>query len=148
MNSRQMAMSAALTVGMAAAPLSAAQPEPASPLALPFIGVGAILGTAGLIVTAPFRAVCSGCYRDPYPSLAGFDAYLPYYTAPAPTTYHEPPIGYSAPAYPPASSVPIIQPPIGYPMPTYPPVSSAPIIQPPISYSTSPRAGYPPYGAR
>jgi hypothetical protein len=128
MNSRQMAISAALTVGMAAAPLSAARAEPPSPLAWPFIAVGAILGTTGLIVTAPFRAVCSGCYDDPYPSLARFDAYLPYYTAPAPTAYHEPPITYSAP--------------------TYPPASSAPIIQPPISYSAPPRAGYPPYGAR
>jgi hypothetical protein len=129
MNSRQMAISAALAVGMAAAPLSAARAELPSSLAWPFIGAGAILGTAALIVTAPVRAACWGCYDEPYPSLARFDAYLPYYTAPGPTAFRERPISYFAPAYPPASS--------------------APIIQPPISYSAPPQSGYPPpYGAR
>jgi hypothetical protein len=126
MNSRQMAISAALAVSMTAALLSAARAEPPSPLAWPFIGAGAILGTTALIVTAPVRAVCSGCYEDPYPSLAWFDAYLPYYTARGPTAYRGPPISYFAPAYPPATS--------------------APIIQPPISYIAPPQAGYPPYG--
>ena len=113
-DSRQMAISAALAVSMTAALLSAARAEPPSPLAWPFIGAGAILGTTALIVTAPVRAVCSGCYEDPYPSLAWFDAYLPRYTARGPTAYRGPPIGYS---YSPASSVPIVQPPISYSAP-------------------------------
>jgi hypothetical protein len=128
MNSRQMAFSAALAVSMAAAPLSAVRADPPSPLAWPFIGAGAILGTAAMIVTAPVRAVCAGCYDEPYPSLAWFDAYLPRYTARGPTAYRGPPISYFAP--------------------DYPPTSSAPIIQPPISYSAPPQAGYPPYGSR
>jgi hypothetical protein len=125
MNSKQMAISAALAVGMTAAPLSAVRAESPSPLAWPFIGAGAILGTAALIVTAPVRAVCSGCYDQPYPSLAWFDAYLPHYTARGPTAYRGSPISYFAPAYP-----------------------AAPIIQPPISYSAPLQAGYPPYGPR
>src|SRR5262249_45930768 len=113
MNFRRTAISATIAVGMAVIPLSTARSQPyyASPLAWPFIAAGAILGTAALIVTAPFRLACVGCYARPYPSLAG-PAYFPYYAAPP--AYCAPPISYCAAAYPPPSGAP---PPLTYSAP-------------------------------
>ncbi len=74
--------------GLAALPLSAANAQyvyPCHPFPLfwPFCAAAAVVGTAGMIVTAPFRAV----------------APPPYYYGPPPAPYYPPPPGYYPPGY-------------------------------------------------
>ena len=87
MHLKRIAMPALLAAGLALHPLAAAQaqayyPPPCSPFPLfwPFCIVGAVVGTAATIVTAPFWAIAG----PPYPP--------PYYSAPYP-----PPPGYRQP---------------------------------------------------
>jgi hypothetical protein len=115
MNPKRTAISVALAAAIAAAPFSAARaqtPYYANPLLWPFLAVGAILGTAALIVTVPVRVVCSDCLPPPsyyYPFYAGPPA--PAYP-PAPAAYQQPPAAYSAPAT--NYVAPANQPPITY----------------------------------
>ncbi len=97
MRNRLVRISAAFGIVLTALPLSTARaqyyPPPCSPfpLAWPFCVVGAVVGTAAMIVTAPIRALTgappfySGYYGPPYPP-------PPYY---APRYY--PPPGYYGP---------------------------------------------------
>ena len=120
MNKRTV-ISIALAVGITAAPLSAARAQTAyqvpyyyNPLFLPFLVVGAALGTAALIVTLPIRVVCADCLPPP-------QAYYPFYAGPPTPAYPPQPATY-APAYPPTSTYPAAQPAITYsvpPQPTY-----------------------------
>ena len=91
MRIRPIAISVAFAAGLATLPLSTAEaqyypypPCPAFPLFWPFCVVGAIVGTAAIIVTAPFRA------------LAGVPPF--YYAGPP---YPPPPFYPSPPFYPP-----------------------------------------------
>jgi hypothetical protein len=92
MRIRRTMISAAFAAGLATLPLSTANaqyyPPPCSPFPLfwPFCVVGAVVGTAAAIVTAPFRAL-SG--EPPY----GY--YAPLYYPPPPPYY--PPGPSSAP---------------------------------------------------
>ncbi len=77
---RRIAVSAVVAAGIAALPLSAARAQyypPCSPfpLAWPFCVAGAVVGTAGAIVAAPFQAAAVGPYYYSYAP--------PYYHAPA-----------------------------------------------------------------
>ena len=89
MRIRQITISAAFAAGLAALPLSTAKAQyyypPCSPFPLfwPFCVVGAVVGTAAIIVTAPVRALTGA---PPY--------YYGYYGQP----YYPPP-GYYAPGY-------------------------------------------------
>lgn len=103
MNCKRTAISVALATGLAAAPFSAAKaqtPYYAFPLFWPFITIGAILGTAATIATAPFRPYCPPCYYGPpypayfYPPTGN---YAPGYYQPA----YSPPGYYGGPAYAP-----------------------------------------------
>ena len=112
MNKRT-AISIALAVGITAAPLSAARAQTAyqapyyyNPLFLPFLVVGAALGTAALIVTLPVRVVCADCLPPP-------EAYYPFYAGPTTPAYPPQPVTY-APAYPPTASYPAYPPATGY----------------------------------
>jgi hypothetical protein len=92
MRIRPIMIPAAFAVGLAALPLSTAQAQyypPCSPfpLAWPFCVAGAVVGTAAMIVTAPFRALAGAP-----PFYYGYYG-PPYY--PPPPNY--PPPGYSAP---------------------------------------------------
>lgn len=85
MNLQRIAISAAFAAALAALPLSAAEAQyryPCNPFPLfwPFCAATAVVGAAGAIVTAPFRA-----------------AYRPYYYPPAP--YYGPPPGAYPPGY-------------------------------------------------
>jgi hypothetical protein len=91
----QIAISAGFVAGLAALPLSAANAQyygpPCTPFPLtwPFCIVGAVVGTAATVVSAPFRAAA------PYP----YGYYQqPYYGAPAASAY---PPAYQQPYYPP-----------------------------------------------
>ena len=78
MHIRRITIAAAFGVGLAALPLSTAKAQyypPCSPFLLewPFCVVGAVLGTAAMIVTAPIRALTGappfyygGYYPQPY----------------------------------------------------------------------------------
>jgi hypothetical protein len=111
MNCKRTAISFLLAAVIAAAPFSAARaqtPYYANPLLWPFLAVGAVLGTAALIVTAPIRVVCADCLPPPY-------AYDPFYARPPEPAYPPQPAIYYAPAS---------QPPITYSAPSpggYPP---------------------------
>lgn len=89
---QRIAISALFAAGLAALPLSSSNAQPYSPLCnpfpltWPFCVVGAVVGTAGAIVTAPFRAVAGPSYSSPY------YGYYPYYGAP-PAPYYYPPSG-------------------------------------------------------
>src|SRR5260370_24286662 len=99
MNCNRTAISVALAAAIAAAPLSAARaqtPYYANPLLWPFLAVGAILGTAALIVTVPVRVVCSDCLPPP----ANF---YPFYVGPPAPAYSLQP-AYYAPANPPPAA--------------------------------------------
>jgi hypothetical protein len=87
---RRMALSAAFAAGLAALPLTPAAAQyypPCSPFPLfwPFCVVGAVVGTAATIATAPFRALAAPPYYYGYYG-------RPYYAPPA---YYGP--GYNAP---------------------------------------------------
>ena len=94
MHIRRITIAAAFGVGLAALPLSTANAQyypPCSPFPLewPFCVVGAVLGTAAMIVTAPIRALTGAppfYYGGNYPQ--------PYYPQP----YYPPP-GYYPPGY-------------------------------------------------
>jgi|SRR5271156_4076808 len=94
MHTRRIMISVAFAAGLAALPLSAAEaqyyPPPCSPVPLfwPFCVVGAVVGTAAVIVSAPFRALAGAppFYYGP-----------PYYYPPPPPYY--PPPAYPAPNY-------------------------------------------------
>ena len=91
----RIAISAAFAAGLAALPLSAADAQyygpPCTPFPLtwPFCIVGAVVGTAATVVSAPFRAAA------PYQ----YGYYQPYYPAPAassyPPAYYPPPPPYA-----------------------------------------------------
>jgi len=78
MRIRRIAISAAFATGLAALPLSTTKAQyypPCSPFPLewPFCVVGAVVGTAAMIVTTPIRALTgappfhySGYYGQPY----------------------------------------------------------------------------------
>ena len=92
----RIAISAVFAAGLAALPLSAANAQyypPCHPFPLfwPFCAAAAVVGTAGMIVTAPLRAVTEA----------------PYYYGPPQARYYQPPPRY----YPP--------PPAYYPPPYY-----------------------------
>jgi len=78
----RIATPALLVVGLAALPISAAKAQyygpPCTPFPLtwPFCVVGAVVGTAAAVVTAPFRAVAPAPYYYPSPQ--------PYYYQPPP----------------------------------------------------------------
>jgi len=87
---RQIIIAGAFGVGLAALPLSTAKAQyyPACspfPLAWPFCAVGAVLGTAAMIITAPIRALTV----PPPPYYNGYYG-QPYY----PPGYHTPPYSY------------------------------------------------------
>ena len=90
MQIRRIAPSVAFAAGLAARPLSAARaqyyyaPCSPSPLAWPFCAAAGIVGTAAIIVTAPFRALAPP--PPPY--------YYPWYRPP-----YYPPSGYYGPPY-------------------------------------------------
>ena len=95
---KRIAISAVFALGLAALPLSPAKAQyiyPCNPFPLfwPFCAAVAIVGTAGLIVTAPFRAF--GPYSYPYygapyyPPQAG--TYYPPGTNGSPYAYYGPP---------------------------------------------------------
>jgi hypothetical protein len=92
MHIRRIVSSVAFAAGLAALPLSAAEalyyPPPCSPFPLfwPFCVVGAVVGAAAVIVSAPFRALAGAppFYYGP-----------PYYYPPPPPYY--PPPTYAAP---------------------------------------------------
>jgi hypothetical protein len=110
MPNRLITISAAFAIGLSAIPLSTAKgqytpppnypppyyppsyyPPPCSPFPLfwPFCVVGAVVGTAAMIVTAPFRALTGAppfYYGYPGP---------PYYPLPA----YSPPSNYAPPNY-------------------------------------------------
>jgi hypothetical protein len=72
MHIRRIAISAAFAAGLAALPLGAAKAQyypPCSPFPLswPFCVVGAVVGTAATIATAPFRALTPPPYYYGYP---------------------------------------------------------------------------------
>jgi len=93
MRIRQITISAAFAAGLAALPLSTAKAQyyypPCSPFPLfwPFCVVGAVVGTAAIIVTAPVRALTGappyyyGYYGQPYYPPPGYYA-SPYYSGP------------------------------------------------------------------
>jgi hypothetical protein len=89
---QRIAISAVLAAGLAALPVAAAKAQyygpPCTPFPLtwPFCVVGAVVGTAATVVSAPFRAVAAP----------------PYYYAPPPAPYYPPPPAYPPPAYNPA----------------------------------------------
>ena len=97
---RQMAISAVFAAGLAVLPLATATAQPYPypypacspfPLAWPFCVVGAVVGVAAAIVTAPFRALAGAPpfgYYGPPPY-----GPPPYYPPPG---YPQPP-GYPAP---------------------------------------------------
>ena len=92
MRIRPIAISAVFAAGLAALPLSTAEAQfypPCSPFPLfwPFCVAGAVVGTAAIIVTAPFRVLT---WAPPF----GYYPPPPYYLPP-------PPPGYYAPAPPP-----------------------------------------------
>ena len=96
MHLKRIAIPAILVAGLAALPLSAANAQyypPCHPFPLfwPFCAAAAVVGTAGMIITAPLRAVTEA----------------PYYYGPPPARYNPPPPRY----YP--------QPPAYYPQPYY-----------------------------
>jgi hypothetical protein len=96
MHLKRIAIPAILVAGLAALPLSAANAQyypPCHPFPLfwPFCAAAAVVGTAGMIVTAPLRAVAAP----------------PYYYGPPQARYYQPPPRY----YPP--------PPAYYPPPYY-----------------------------
>jgi len=85
---QRIAISAVLVAGLAALPVAAAKAQvvygaPCTPFPLtwPFCIVGAVVGTAAAVVSAPFRVV----------------APPPYYYGPPP--YYPPPPAYPPPAY-------------------------------------------------
>ncbi len=83
---QRIAISAVLVAGLAALPVSAARAQPyypcnPFPLFWPFCAAAAIVGTAGMIVTAPLRAAAAP----------------PYYYAPR--AYYPPPPAYPPPPY-------------------------------------------------
>jgi hypothetical protein len=84
MRLQRIAFPAVLVAGLAALPFSAATAQyyypPCNPFPLfwPFCAAAAVVGTAGAIVTAPFRP--------------------PYYYGPRGAPYYPPPPGYYAPA--------------------------------------------------
>jgi hypothetical protein len=92
MHTRRIMSSVVFAAGLAALPLSAAEaqyyPPPCSPFPLfwPFCVVGAVVGAAAVIVSAPFRALAGAppFYYGP-----------PYYYPPPPPYY--PPPTYAAP---------------------------------------------------
>ena len=96
MRNRLITISAAFAIALAAVPLSAANaqfyPPPCSPfpLALPFCAVGAAVGAAAIILTAPFRALTGappffyGYYGPPYYPVP---VYLPARYYPPPNYY-------------------------------------------------------------
>lgn len=101
MNIRVLASSAALVAGLAALPLGPAKaqyyyypPPPAYrparsdacwfPLFWPFCAAGAVVGTAGAIATAPFRAVA------PRPYYYSYYGTPYYYSAPYSYSYYPP----------------------------------------------------------
>jgi hypothetical protein len=86
MRLHRIAIPAVLAAGLAALPLSAAKAQyyyPCHPFPLfwPFCAAAAVVGTAGAIVTAPFRAVAG----------------QPYYYGPPGAPYYPPPPGYPPP---------------------------------------------------
>jgi hypothetical protein len=85
----RIAFSAVFAAGLAALPLSAAKAQyypPCHPFPLfwPFCAAAAVVGTAGMIVTAPLRAAAPPTY----------------YYGPPPGPYYPPPPAYYPPAYP------------------------------------------------
>jgi hypothetical protein len=88
MHLKRIAIPAILVAGLAALPLSAANAQyypPCHPFPLfwPFCAAAAVVGTAGMIVTAPLRAVAAP----------------PYYYGPPPAPYYPPPPRYYPPPY-------------------------------------------------
>ena len=93
---RRIMIAGAFGVGLAAPPLSTAKAQyyPACspfPLEWPFCAVGAVPGTAAMIVTAPIRAL-----TGPPPLYYGGYYGQPYYPPPAyyPPGYYAPPYNY------------------------------------------------------
>ena len=93
---KKTAISLMLAAAIIAVPFSAARaqtpyyyanPYYANPLFWPFLAVGAILGTAALIVTAPIRVVCSNCLPPP-------ENFYPFYAGP-PAPPPGPPMSYT-----------------------------------------------------
>jgi hypothetical protein len=85
---KQLAISAVLATGLAAAPLSQAEAHRhfCGPLCWPFAAAAAVVGTAAVVATAPIRAIAPPYgYYGPPPA-----AYYP----PAPAYYAPPPAGY------------------------------------------------------
>lgn len=126
MRIRRLAISAAFAAGLASLPISAASAQyyaPCSPfpLAWPFCAVGAIVGTAETIATAPFWALSGAPYYGYYPP--------PYYPAPS----------YYAPAYYPPPAVTYAPPPAAAPEAA--PGAPRPLAPPPATHSA---AGYAP----
>ena len=84
MRIRRLAISATIAAGLAVLPLSVARAQynypPCSPFPLfwPFCVAGAVVGTAAMIVTTPFRAVLGA---PPYYYAPGYYA-PPYYYRP------------------------------------------------------------------
>ena len=97
MRNRLMTISAAFAIGLSAVPLSTAKgqyyPPPCSPVPLfwPFCVVGAVVGAAAMIVTAPLLALTGappfyyGYYGPPYYPPPGY----------FPPTYYPPPKYYA-----------------------------------------------------
>jgi hypothetical protein len=80
---QRIAISAVFAAGLAALPLSAANAQyyygpPCTPFPLtwPFCVVGAVVGTAAMVVSAPFRMAAPPPYYYPPPAYAP-PAYLP-----------------------------------------------------------------------
>ncbi|MFZ3234000.1 MAG: hypothetical protein WA184_01355 [Stellaceae bacterium] len=93
MRIRRAAISAAFAAGLATLPLSTATAQyypPCSPFPLfwPFCVVGAVVGTAAAVVTAPFRALAGA---PPF--------YYPYYGPAYPRPPYYPPENYPPPGY-------------------------------------------------
>ena len=97
MHNHRIAIAAVFVAGLATLPISATKAQPyypycnPVPLSWPFCAAAVIVGTAGEIVTAPFRALAGRAYYSPY-----------YYGSPAPYAYpstgaYYPPSNYSAP---------------------------------------------------
>jgi hypothetical protein len=94
---KKTAISLMLAAAIIAVPFSAARaqtpyyyanPYYANPLFWPFLAVGAILGTAALIVTAPIRVVCSNCLPPP-------ENFYPFYAGPPAPPPPGPPMSYT-----------------------------------------------------
>jgi len=92
----RIAISAVFAAGLAALPLSAARAQYYGnpwcnpfPLSWPFCVAGVAVGTAAMIVSAPFRAFGAPYYYYPYPPSSAYPV----------SNYQHPPYYYGAPYY-------------------------------------------------